>query len=743
MAEGNPVVIQGTAGNTTALEKAEEELRQRVAELEALISLSQRLRTASLANLYPIVTGFATDLLRADYGSLALVDAKRETFECVAATGHLDETSAAPLSLTRSLPGWVVRTGVLYLTEDFPRESIPSDMSVESYRAFGPLVIVPVRSEQEVIGALTLARRRTPTRIPFTEADLRLLTGIAEMAGTAIRRALLYQDLQQAFTQMVLAMAQAIESRDSATGAHSARLVALAEATARELGCRDDEIEELRWGARLHDIGKIGVPDSILQKPGPLTDEEWAIMRKHPEIGEEILRPVERMRTVARLVRHHQERWDGTGYPDGLRGEVIPLGARILAVVDAYSAITDDRAYSERRGGEQAIAELRRCAGTQFDPRVVDVFCRFLQEGPIGVTDGHRIERFPGDQAMSSSGRAIVRSLSHGRRASRAVPAMVDMVKHLLRPPDLATVLDEILGQIQRIFDYPICAVFFVDEETRELRFKAHRGYDAARADALRAGGGESALVAWVASHGRPYHAPDVTQDPLYMPSASGVRSAVAYPLVADDHVIGVLDVESPIVDAFPLEVREMLEAFAALAALAIQRAVRDETLSQLALTDGLTGLANHRALWEALEREVARAQRTGDPIAVVLVEVDKFKQINDRLGHLAGDAILRSVAGVLRANSRAMDLASRFGGDEFVLLLPNATKTAAVQIAERVRRHVEEIPLVESLPLRLSVSVGLAGTPDDGETAKALIQAADQAMYEAKRVGGNRVNVA
>ncbi|HLJ59492.1 MAG TPA: diguanylate cyclase [bacterium] len=724
-------------------EAADEDLRQQVVRLEALIALSQELRSANLVELYPIAPRYARDLLHADFSALTLADAKRETLTRVAASGHLEEAADASLSLADSLPGWVVRTGVMYLTEDVFREPIPINMSIGLYRGFGPLAIVPVRSEQQAIGALTLARRKTSDQVSFTDADLRLLKGIAEMTGTAIRRASLYQDLQQAFTQMVLAMAQAIESRDSTTGAHSARLATLATATAHDLGCRDDEIEELRWGARLHDIGKIGVPDYILQKPGPLTDEEWAIMRKHPEIGEEILRPVDRMRTVARLVRHHQERWDGTGYPDGLRGEVIPLGARILAVVDAYSAITDNRAYSEGRSAEHAIAELRRCAGTQFDPRVVDVFCRILREGPISITEDNRVDRTPGIQAMSSSGKAIVRSLAHARRASRTVPAMVDVVKHLMRPPDLATVLDEILGQIQRIFDYPICAVFLVDEKSRRLCFKTHRGFDAERVAALRAGAGEFGLLASVAKHGRPYFAPDVTRDPLYIANASGVRSMVTYPLVADDRVIGVLDVESPIVNAFPLETREMLEAFAALAALAIQRAVRDEALSQLALTDGLTGLANHRALFQALEREIARTRRTGDPLTLILIEVDKFKQINDRLGHLAGDAIVQSVADILRANSREMDLASRFGGDEFVLLLPNTTKTAAVQIAERVRQRIEEIPVAGSRPLRVTASVGLAAAPDDGGTASALVQAADQAMYEAKRSGGNRINVA
>ncbi|HKV45851.1 MAG TPA: MASE1 domain-containing protein [bacterium] len=714
--------------------------QRRALELETFYDLSRRLRAArGVDEMYPMIVEHAMHLLASEHGSLALLNADRASFTRVYTVGVSEEKSGSTFPVEGTRSGRVVQTGVTFVTKDFRRESVPAWMDASHYAGYGPLIIVLLRSEEEIIGTLTLARRTT--HAPFTEEEVHLLEGIAELAGTAIRRARLHDHLEQSYLEMVLALARAVDARDSYTADHSERIATRAVAIARTLGCPVIEVQDIHWGALLHDIGKLSVPDNILRKPGPLTDAEWDIMRQHPVVGEGILRSVERMRNVATLVRHHQERWDGTGYPDRLYGDEIPLGARILAVADAYSAITDDRAYSKGRSLEEAITEIRRCAGTQFDPRVVEAFCRVAKVERIDVLALNDQGLHPIGSALESLATGIVRPFAQTRQFRQLVPAMVDVAKRLLRPLDLTAVLDEILGQIQEVFGYPICAILFIDAQSRELNFKAQRGYDPDVAKTMRLRIGEQGIAGWVARHGRAYYAPDVRQDSLYVSGSPAARSNAAYPLVVDDQVIGVLDVESPIVDAFPKEVRELLEAFAALAALAILRAQRDEDLNRLALTDGLTGLANHRALWDALEREVARAMRGARPVSVVIVEIDKFKQINDFFGHLEGDTILRTVADVLKKNSRAMDLPARFGGDELVLLLPDVAKKAAVQIAERVRHYVEEIPIGGGT--RLTVSVGLASLPEDGETAKALIEAADHAMYEAKHGGGNRVHVA
>jgi diguanylate cyclase (GGDEF)-like protein/putative nucleotidyltransferase with HDIG domain len=168
----------------------------------------------------------------------------------------------------------------------------------------------------------------------------------------------------------VEALAMALLERDRYTGEHSEAVIEMSGAVARNLGLNAVEVERVKSAALLHDIGKVAIPDGILHKPGPLDDEEWQLMRQHPVIGERILRVLPGLGTVARIVRHEHERWDGGGYPDGLAGEEIPIGSRIIIAADTYHAITSDRPYRAAQSHDAAVDELTRCAGTQFDPTV-------------------------------------------------------------------------------------------------------------------------------------------------------------------------------------------------------------------------------------------------------------------------------------------------------------------------------------------------------------------------------------
>jgi HD-GYP domain-containing protein (c-di-GMP phosphodiesterase class II) len=187
---------------------------------------------------------------------------------------------------------------------------------------------------------------------------------------------LAYRQLQETYRATLETLGAALDSRDVGTEAHSRRVHGYALATARMHGLMEEELVDLAHGVLLHDIGKIGIPDNILLKPGSLSSEEWAIMRRHPEIGKRLIENIPFLKGAVPIVYCHHERWDGTGYPQGLKGAAIPLGARIFMVVDAFDAMTFDRPYSRAISFEAAKAEIRRCAGSHFDPAVVASFLR-------------------------------------------------------------------------------------------------------------------------------------------------------------------------------------------------------------------------------------------------------------------------------------------------------------------------------------------------------------------------------
>jgi len=234
---------------------------------------------------------------------------------------------------------------------------------------------VPVIVDGRPWGAITVQRREVDG---FDEEDARLLQAVADQLGAALRSAALYEQLERAYLGTAEAFNAALEAKDSYTAEHSRSLVERSEAVGRALGMAEPELRCLRYAAAFHDIGKLAVPEAILNKPGPLTEEEFAVVARHTLIGEQILAPIDFLADVRPLVRGAHERWDGAGYPDGLAGDEIPLGARILFACDTYDAMTTDRPYRDALPDAQARAELRRVAGTQLDPAVVEALLGVL-----------------------------------------------------------------------------------------------------------------------------------------------------------------------------------------------------------------------------------------------------------------------------------------------------------------------------------------------------------------------------
>ena len=241
-------------------------------------------------------------------------------------------------------------------------------------------LVVPVWAGEELWGVINLEELAPGA---FGEDDVRLVETVADQVGAALRSASLYEQLERAYLGTAQALVAALEAKDAYTAEHARSIVEQAEQVGRRLGLDDAALRDLRFAAVFHDIGKIAVPEAILSKPGPLTPEEREIMERHTIVGEQILAPVEFLAGVRALVRHEHERWDGAGYPDRLAGEAIPIGSRIILACDALHAMTSDRPYRAALSLEEAVAELRRHAGTQFDPRVIEALLAVLDESPM------------------------------------------------------------------------------------------------------------------------------------------------------------------------------------------------------------------------------------------------------------------------------------------------------------------------------------------------------------------------
>ncbi len=238
-----------------------------------------------------------------------------------------------------------------------------------------PYMIVPLISQAGCAGLLLVAK---PMSGSFTPEDRGLVSLLAAQAAIMLEDYAFYEDLDRAREEMVASLARAIEAKDSYTHRHSARTRALVRAMTQDMSLPEILIQQIEMGAFLHDVGKIGIEDSILKKTGELTPEEYTVMKTHPAIGRAILEPIPALRAVGSIVLYHQEWYNGAGYPEGLAGEEIPLGARIVQVIDAWDAMTSDRTYRKAMPKASAIAELRRQAGSQFDPKLVDLFLRVL-----------------------------------------------------------------------------------------------------------------------------------------------------------------------------------------------------------------------------------------------------------------------------------------------------------------------------------------------------------------------------
>ena len=546
----------------------------------------------------------------------------------------------------------------------------------------------------------------------------------------------------QAYHAVVRSLAAALEARDGYTGEHSDDVHDLSVAVAARLGLDARATGEVEAVALLHDIGKIGVPDHVLHKPGPLSEDEWLLMREHPAIGERILRPLPGLTAVATAVRHEHERWDGRGYPDGLAGEDIPLASRIVLACDAYHALVSDRPYRRAMEAEHARAELRRGAGTQFDPQVVDALLACLDD-PAGIT------------ARASGAEEVARALTEpdeeakGRRLEAELHALIAIASAIGAAQRLEDVIEVAADAACEAVGASSLSVSRWEADRRVLRTVVNAGElgpgeerlptdETYRLDAdqeLRAiiEGGETFTMSL----------DDDGTDPLEheLLVQLGKHHCIGVGITFAGRAWGELWAtrrdDQP---RFDERDARFLQTVSGQIAAAVGRAEVFSRMAELAFQDALTGVANRRALDERLDLSFGEALKAGTDVAVLLCDVDNLKDLNDVRGHQAGDDALIRVATTLRdaAGDGADRLVARIGGDEFCVLLEGTDADEAKRLGDRVLMRL----MIGSGP-QLSVSCGVASIGLGARRTGDLLRAADAAQYTAKRSGRARVCVA
>jgi diguanylate cyclase (GGDEF)-like protein/putative nucleotidyltransferase with HDIG domain len=548
------------------------------------------------------------------------------------------------------------------------------------------------------------------------------------------------------------ALALAIEAKDQSTHDHLQRVRVYAVEIGKELGLNNEELEALRAASVLHDIGKLAVPEHIISKPGKLTPEEFEKMKIHPIVGAEILEQVEFPYPVVPVVRAHHEKWDGSGYPYGLKGEEIPMGARILAAVDCLDALASDRQYRRGLPLAEAMRSVAAESGKSFDPRVVEC----LQRRYMGL-EALTHEQRSGNRAKLSTRIKIQRGASPATGFAKAEQASEQnaperdylfyiaaarqesqILFELSQEVGTSLSLDDTLSmlsvRLKRLVPHDSMAVYLNKDDLLVPEFV--NGDNARLFASLRIPIGEG-LSGWVAENNKPILNGNPSVEPGYLNDPtkfSTLRSALAIPLEGVSGVVAVLALYRAEQDGFTKDHLRILQAIGSKLGFTIENAMKYKVVEDSATTDYLTGLPNARSLFLHLEHEISRCERANLPLGVFVSDLDGFKQVNDSFGHWEGNKLLQIFSAKLKEACREYDYAARMGGDEFVIVLPGLRQGRAAEMIERLDAAIAEAAKTVCGDQKVSVSVGCAFYPTDSTKAEELLAEADRRMYTNKR---------
>lgn len=583
----------------------------------------------------------------------------------------------------------------------------------------------------------------------FADDDVSFVQALARQIGAAVHETAAGQTGNVELST-VRVLAATVDAKDHYTRHHSTNVSFYARSVAREMGLDPAEVRRIELAGLLHDIGKIAIPDQVLQKPGPLTAEEWLLIQTHASIGGNILAQASHLHGLVPLVRHHHEKYDGTGYPDGLKGEEIPLGAAILNLSDSFDTMTTRRIYRAPLHLDAALAELVRCSGTQFHPEVVRAFERVAARALARGEQWVLALTATADGAPTANDLAAWPVMEGAERPESTVnrdPLDLLIEARLLHQiGELPIILHRAGEQALDFWSADAAQIYLLDEVDCQLRLAWSSGSEMGR-EFVACGRAEPVLpltrgiVGWAALTNQGTTVPDARRDPrwTYGDILDGPISVMVSPITAGGKAIGVVQVLARGESRFGWPDLKAMKVFGALVGQAVAavspRPAGEESLA----TDSQTGLrSGHylRGLLEQYERDGWNA-----PLSVAFLDGDDLRGINERYGYEGGDQVIRHIARSLQAWGRPEDTVVRLGGDEFVIVFGGLTLPEASARLERIRMTISETPVELTSGRRIYVSVSCGVTEvEPAMGPHKAVRASEQAMYNAKRTGKNRI---
>jgi diguanylate cyclase (GGDEF)-like protein/putative nucleotidyltransferase with HDIG domain len=553
--------------------------------------------------------------------------------------------------------------------------------------------------------------------------------------------------LNKLYLQTVEALAGAVDAKDRYTHGHIRRVQAYAAKLATLLGITEEpELLAIQAGALLHDIGKIAIPEYILNKPTVLTETEYEKMKIHPVVGANLLSTIEFPYPLIPMVKSHHERWDGNGYPDGLKGEEIPLNARILALVDCYDALTTNRPYRSPMVRDEVVQFFRRESGRAYDPNVVQVFVDNLEEIEnvgsavvVGSTDLWGLRETPTLSTVNVRPLEKVqptvtygKALNAGPDIQRELYAVFEFTRANIQCLGAAEIFSFMGRRLEALVRFDAGA-FYVADLTQGVIVAVHTvGVHSLDIQGLTLPL-EQKLTGWVAANNQalcnlpPF--PDFLN--CVEPKPNFQISAIA-PINRHGQVLGAVALYRKDSAKFTDEEFRRLEIVASQTAILLEKSTKNVDESQL-LVDDLTGLPNGFQLYLMFDQVAMDAARYEYPVALFSVNLENIKDIRQRWGHLSGDEAIRAAARYIKSELRETDLLVRYAGDEFIAISPRMTPDHSEALKSRLQNELDHFNFVvrSQIEIPLEVSIGIAVFAEDGTDLETLLLTAQLRMRE------------